>query len=146
MSKLNRRWQVLFAVALVGAILISCEKQTIPPAVYSLSVNPHDPGARPTDPSGTVSVNSGTATPVLATANANHVFSKWTVKSGTDVEFDDALLPSSAVTLMSGDASIEANFFAWRAFGTQGSVRRAIPRGERSDSGLELLDIHDRHA
>jgi hypothetical protein len=74
---------------------------------YSLTMNNDGRGA--TSPSGTVTVNAGSATSISATPSSGYQFSGWTVTSGTATIAN----PSSAgttVTLTSGNATVQANF------------------------------------
>jgi photosystem II stability/assembly factor-like uncharacterized protein len=76
---------------------------------YMLTVNAASGGS--TSPSGTQAVNHGAATSITATPNTNYVFVNWTVTSGTGVSFGSAGSASTTVTLTSGPATIQANFF-----------------------------------
>lgn len=75
--------------------------------IYSLTVSNDGHGS--TTPSGSVTVNSGSATAITATAASGYHFSNWTVISGT-ATITNASSASTTVTLTSGNAAIRANF------------------------------------
>jgi hypothetical protein len=76
---------------------------------YSLTVN--NDGHGTTSPSGTVTVDAGTATTISATPATGYQFSSWTVTSGT-ASIASPSSASTTVTLTSGNATIRANFTA----------------------------------
>jgi hypothetical protein len=74
---------------------------------YSLTMS--DDGNGITTPTGTITVNHGTATLIAATAHTGYVFRNWSITSGI-ATIGDTLSASTSVTLNSGDATIRANF------------------------------------
>ena len=72
------------------------------------------PGATVT-PSGTSTVDEGTATAITATPPSGYVFVNWTVTTGSgNASIADAGSASTTVTLTGGDATVTANFVATR--------------------------------
>jgi hypothetical protein len=74
---------------------------------YSLTIN--NDGNGTTTPSGTVTVNHGTATVIAASPASGYVFRSWSITSGTAI-IADTLSASTSVTLNSGNATLRANF------------------------------------
>jgi Carbohydrate binding module (family 35)/Divergent InlB B-repeat domain len=78
---------------------------------YQLSVNAGTGGTRTLPATSPVTVNHGVSTNVSATPNTGFSFVNWTVTSGT-ASIANATAPSTAVTLVGGNATIQANFTA----------------------------------
>ncbi|MBD3420278.1 MAG: hypothetical protein GF398_09205 [Chitinivibrionales bacterium] len=74
---------------------------------YVLTVNSDGNGT--TAPDGDVSVSHGIAQPVSATPGTGNHFVNWTVTNGT-ASIDNAGSAATQVTLVSGDATVRANF------------------------------------
>ena len=74
---------------------------------YSLTVN--NDGNGTTSPSGTITVNAGTATSISATPATGFQFYNWTVTSGT-ATIANPSLANTTVSLTSENATIMANF------------------------------------
>ncbi|MBN1601843.1 MAG: hypothetical protein JW915_09550 [Chitinispirillaceae bacterium] len=73
---------------------------------YTLTMSNDGHGS--TNPTGTVTVNHGTATAISATPSSGYVFRSWSVASGT-ATITDTLVANTTVTL-NGDATLRANF------------------------------------
>ena len=84
---------------------------------YSLTVT--DDGNGSTNPLGAITVNNGEGTMVTATPNIDGQFLNWTKTTGTGkVNFSDLNSATTTVTLISGDATIRANFAMPLSFST----------------------------
>jgi ribosomal protein S11 len=71
-------------------------------------------------PSGATPVPHGVATNIWASASPNWSFDNWTVANGSGATIANPNAPASSVTLTAGDATVQANFSLWRAYGTYG--------------------------
>jgi hypothetical protein len=89
---------------------------------YSLTMT--NDGRGTTSPSGTLTVNSGAATPIAATAASGNQFLNWTVTAGT-AAFGSATAASTTVTL-TGNATIRANFSVTTPAGASAVTYAAI--------------------
>lgn len=74
---------------------------------YSLTMSTDGNGT--TTPTGTITVNHGTATVIAATPTSGYVFRSWSIASGSAL-IADSLSASTSVTLNSGNATLRANF------------------------------------
>jgi hypothetical protein len=79
------------------------------PSISTYSLTMSNDGHGTTSPSGTVTVNSGAATTISATASSGYQFLNWTVTSGA-ATIANSSSASTTVTLTSGNATIQANF------------------------------------
>jgi hypothetical protein len=86
------------------------------PVAVTYSLTMANDGHGTTSPSGTVTVNSGAATPISATAASGYQFLNWTVTAGA-AAFGSATSASTTVTL-TANATIRANFSATTPTGT----------------------------
>ena len=77
------------------------------PLNYTLTVS--DDGHGTTTPSGAQTVSHAASTAISATPDADYGFNYWSIESGR-ASFDDRYSASTTVTLLYGDATIQANF------------------------------------
>ena len=78
-------------------------------STYKLTVTAGTGGTITAPPSSPMTVNYGVATTITAAPTAGYIFANWTVSIGT-ATIAAANFPSTAVTLTSGDATVQANF------------------------------------
>jgi uncharacterized protein involved in tellurium resistance len=88
---------------------INLDYISVAAVTYSLTMT--NDGHGTTSPTGTITVNSGAATSISATAASNYRFVNWTVTSGT-ATIASSSSASTTVTLTSGNSTIRANFTA----------------------------------
>jgi hypothetical protein len=74
---------------------------------YTLTVS--DDGSGATTPAGAVTVAHGASTSITATPDAGYAFDRWIVTAGS-ASIADIYSPSTSVSLLNGDAIIEATF------------------------------------
>ena len=112
-----------FTITDNGTVMANFEAKT-----YTLTVNAGTGGTA----SGGGTVTHGVPNAITATADDLYGFGSWTVTSGTGVTFDpNATSSPTDVTLISGDATVQANFNfigIFKTLGEDGSEGKAIVR------------------
>ncbi len=76
---------------------------------YTLTLQTDGTAGATTSPAGDVTVDHGEATIIEATAPTGYNFAGWTVTTGT-ANIQDPALPATTVTLINGNATVQANF------------------------------------
>ena len=95
---------------------------------YTLTVSNSGNGA--TTPSGSISVQHGAATAILATPASGYIFSSWTLFSGT-ASITNPSMQTTQVTLANGNATVTANFIP---------VTQTIPTNKQLSISGNLTD------
>jgi hypothetical protein len=109
MFRLPLRVVPFLFLGVVTLALCSCPSPgASQPGTYTLTVSSAAYGT--TVPAGAQTVQPGAATAISATASPLHYFVNWTVTMGL-ASIANANTGSTTVTLNSGDATVQANFY-----------------------------------